>query len=268
MSLEKPSIPPTQVPDTKVLQDLSTVIEKINLCTTMLHPLNSTEQVDQDESLLTIIGFLEACVPRVRELIEAGMTGALKEDTVVKCLAVNDSLCQVLEFVEHPEKCLPAAAAAGGGANNGSSNIKTDQKKQQKDSSFQEFDAFGITDDDFFATSLDANDSKLPAKKDTSTTATVPPGTQNTKKSSALEDLLLTPSDALPTPPPSFSSSSSSLLHSSSTGFSGTSNVNTTKSDTASSHDQTTNIPNQPNNDVNTLGKDPIQDDFDRFFDD
>jgi len=42
------------------------------------------------------------------------MTGALAEDTVVKCLTVNDSLCQVLELVEHPEKCeaAPAVAAA------------------------------------------------------------------------------------------------------------------------------------------------------------
>mmetsp|Transcript_4445 Transcript_4445/g.8550 ORF Transcript_4445/g.8550 Transcript_4445/m.8550 type:complete len:296 (+) Transcript_4445:143-1030(+) len=295
MSVAQPSIPPTQLPDTKVLQDLSTVIEKINLCTTMLHPLNSTQEVDQDESLLTIIGFLEACVPRVRELIEAGMTGALQEDTVVKCLAVNDSLCQVLEFVEHPEKCVAVAAAVrgegvgvggdGGGSKDVQRNQQTQTQGQPKDDLVQEFDAFGITDDDdddFFATSTtslnaDANDSKLPAKKEST------PMVVNSKKTSALEDLLLTPSDALPIPPPPAAASSSASASSSRgttgnvTSKSGTETVTETKTVTVtvtapstlvdpSTNSTTTN----PTNDAAAapVKKDPIQDEFDSFFDD
>eukprot|EP00553_Chaetoceros_curvisetus_P001293 CAMPEP_0204621630 /NCGR_PEP_ID=MMETSP0717-20131115/7286_1 /ASSEMBLY_ACC=CAM_ASM_000666 /TAXON_ID=230516 /ORGANISM="Chaetoceros curvisetus" /LENGTH=153 /DNA_ID=CAMNT_0051636085 /DNA_START=65 /DNA_END=526 /DNA_ORIENTATION=- len=101
----------------------------------MLHPLTSTTEIEshpESDSFLAIIGFLEACVPRVRELVEAGMTGALKEDTVVKCLAVNDELCQVLEFVEHPEKCHPPVASAA---------------PASERSVLDEFDVFGIGDE-------------------------------------------------------------------------------------------------------------------------
>ena len=172
-----PSIPPTSTPDSKILSDLATVIEKINLCTSMLYPLTSTDQVDQDESLLTIIGFLEACCPRVRELIEAGMTGALQEDTVVKCLTVNDLLLQVLEFVEHPETC----------------NKKEEEEEVQEDSSSKvdavvdNFEAFGILDEDDL---LDDFDSK-PAASTTDTTVEKPAKVETTNNH--LDDLLLAP---------------------------------------------------------------------------
>ena len=173
-----PSIPPTSTPDSKILSDLATVIEKINLCTSMLYPLTSTYQIDQDESLLTIIGFLEACCPRVRELIEAGMTGALQEDTVVKCLTVNDLLVQVLEFVEHPETC----------------NKKEEEEEEvQEDSSSKvdavvdNFEAFGILDEDDL---LDDFDSK-PAASTTDTTVEKPAKVETTHNH--LDDLLLAP---------------------------------------------------------------------------
>lgn len=156
-----PSIPPTQTPDAKILSDLAIVIEKINLCTDMLRPLTSSSEVDRDESLLAVIGFLEACVPRVRELVEAGMTGALAEDTVVKCLTVNDSLCNVLELVEHPENCEPAP-----------------EQKASASNVLESFDAFGITDDD------DTLDKKPVASSSTGTSKVA---------TSALEDLLMTP---------------------------------------------------------------------------
>lgn len=127
-SNQAPSIPHSVAPDSKVLLDLSTVTEKIAATTSMLQPLTSTDQIEshpESDFLLANIGFLEACVPRVRELIEAGMTGALQEDTVVKCLAVNDELCQALEFVDHPEKCQASAASTA---------------------IDNEFDAFGIDD--------------------------------------------------------------------------------------------------------------------------
>ena len=164
-----PSIPPTQTPDAKILTDLASVVEKINLCTSMLQPLTHTSQVDENDSLLTIIGFLEACVPRVRELVEAGMTGALDEDTVVKCLAVNDSLCQVLEFVEHPEKCNASPASASAAV----------------EAPIEPFDAFGIADDgDLFG-----DEDKKPK-------ATVP-STTSAVASSTLDDLLSAPGDDL-----------------------------------------------------------------------
>ena len=102
----------TTDPNTKILSDLSTVSEKIALCQSMLIPLSSVDEIYNNESLLSIIGFLEACVPRVRELINIGiMSGGndddneviLKEETMTVCLNVNDDLCKVLEDVEHPE---------------------------------------------------------------------------------------------------------------------------------------------------------------------
>ncbi len=106
-------------------------------------------------------------MPRVRELIEAGMTGALAEDTVVKCLTVNDSLCQVLEFVEHPEKCEQSAAAI--------------EKSNEGDMPVDSFDAFGISDDnDLFG----AEGDKKPAAPPSSSAA-----------SSVLDDLLSAPAE-------------------------------------------------------------------------
>ena len=167
-----PSIPPTSTPDSKILSDLATVIEKINLCTSMLYPLTSTYQIDQDESLLTIIGFLEACCPRVRELIEAGMTGALQEDTVVKCLTVNDLLLQVLEFVEHPETCNPKEEE------------EVKEEDQKVEAVVDNFDAFGIMDEDDL---LDDFDSKPAATSSSTVEETAK------EKTNHLDDLLLAP---------------------------------------------------------------------------
>lgn len=169
-----PSIPPTRTSDSKILSDLATVIEKINLCTSMLQPLTATSQIDEDESLLTIIGFLEACVPRVRELVEAGMTGALAEDTILKCLSVNDSLLQVLEFVEDPAKCKPAL--------------------HDTDTSDKKFDAFGIVDDDDLfgdQKSSAKNLKKTPASAPTESSSNASASLSTT--TSALDELLLSP---------------------------------------------------------------------------
>merc|ERR1712038_1600011 len=93
----------TEDPDTKILSDLSVVQEKITLCRSMLIEIGTTSQIDSNESLLAIIGFLEACVPRVRELIDVGMT-LLKEKTLTVCFQINDDLCKILDDVDHPEQ--------------------------------------------------------------------------------------------------------------------------------------------------------------------
>lgn len=168
----EPEIKPSQRPDEKVKRDLEIVQEKINLATSMLEPLNSSDEVDSNEGLLSVIGFLEACLPRVRELVEAGMGGALQENTLIKCLAINDNLLQVLEYVEKPQLCVRNDAHAKGS----SVTPPTD-----------EFRNFGIgDDDDDFSDFIDASDSKLPAHS-TSYMNT------NTKASTLLDELLLTP---------------------------------------------------------------------------
>ena len=76
----------TTKPDEKILSDLSTLNEQISLAQSMLvnaGPLSSITN-DTNEALLTVIGFLEACVPRMMELIEAAASGALKPEVSLR----------------------------------------------------------------------------------------------------------------------------------------------------------------------------------------
>lgn len=80
--------------DAKILSDLSTLTEKMDLCDTMLHPADGSPapSVKENEVVLAIIGFLEACAPRMVELVEVAAQGALSEEALVMCLEVNDRL--------------------------------------------------------------------------------------------------------------------------------------------------------------------------------
>ena len=101
-------------PDQKISTDLETLKDQINLCRSMLAQAGSS--IDGDEALLTVIGFLEACVPRLVELIEAAAQGALKPETFEACLQVNDQLTNILSDVEKDPKdrqpIVQAASAA------------------------------------------------------------------------------------------------------------------------------------------------------------
>ncbi|KAL7455832.1 hypothetical protein ACHAWC_007356 [Mediolabrus comicus] len=105
-------------PDQKVLTDLATLTDQIKLCQSMLAQAGSS--IDGDEALLTVIGFLEACVPRMVELIEAAAQGALKPETFEECLVVNDKLTTILSDVDKDPKdrqpIVEVAAAASASA--------------------------------------------------------------------------------------------------------------------------------------------------------
>ena len=105
-------------PDQKVLTDLATLSDQIKLCQSMLAQAGSS--IDGDEALLTVIGFLEACVPRMVELIEAAAQGALKPETFEECLVVNDKLTTILSDVDKDPKdrqpIVEVAAAASASA--------------------------------------------------------------------------------------------------------------------------------------------------------
>lgn len=62
------------------------VSDKITLCRQMLP---ESAGVDKDEALSEVVGFLEACRPRMVDLVEAGIGGSLREDTFNKCLQVR-----------------------------------------------------------------------------------------------------------------------------------------------------------------------------------
>lgn len=119
---ETPGGQPTS-PDDKVLKDLLTLEEQLGLCQSMLAETGDSASVDANEALLAVIGFLEACVPRMVELIEAAAQGALGEGAFERCLQVNDRLTNVLADVDKPpSERQPLTAAASAGASGGGSD--------------------------------------------------------------------------------------------------------------------------------------------------
>jgi len=112
----------SQEADTKVLSDLKTLSDQIDLCVEMVKEQNGKLDTT-NEALLGVIGFLESCVPRMVELVEAAAQGILLESTLETCLSVNDRLLKVLSdcegnttsisgFDSKPSHAQPAAAAA------------------------------------------------------------------------------------------------------------------------------------------------------------
>ena len=100
-------------PDQKIKQDLTTLSEQITLCQSMLAQCSTPSSIDANESLLSVIGFLEACVPRMVELIEAAASGALAEETFEACLLVNDRLTNVLaDLDKDPKDRTPLTSTA------------------------------------------------------------------------------------------------------------------------------------------------------------
>ena len=102
--------------DKKILADLDTLNEQVDLCIEILkenngRPISSNTS---DEALLGVIGFLEACAPRMVELIEAAAQGALAESSLNACLEVNDRLLKVLSDCENPKSVVGSAASSGG----------------------------------------------------------------------------------------------------------------------------------------------------------
>eukprot|EP00904_Undaria_pinnatifida_P013217 jgi/Undpi1/9025/HiC_scaffold_26.g11485.m1 len=85
--------PPPQTME-KLVADLQMVKDKITLCRQMLP---ESAGVDKDDALSEVVGFLEACRPRMVDLVEAGMGGALGEDIFASCLQINDALLRTLD---------------------------------------------------------------------------------------------------------------------------------------------------------------------------
>jgi len=73
----------------KLGDDLKVVEEKVKLCREMLP---QSAGVEHDETLAEVVGFLEACMPRMVELVEAGLQGLLGEDLLSLVLKVSFAL--------------------------------------------------------------------------------------------------------------------------------------------------------------------------------
>merc|ERR1719215_1748942 len=88
-------------PDEKILKDLDTLMERINLGNEMIQQNGFRVDLSpggRDETMLQVLGFLKACQPRMVELVEAAAQGALQEGTLMRCLEVNDLLAKALDF--------------------------------------------------------------------------------------------------------------------------------------------------------------------------
>ncbi|KAG5185716.1 hypothetical protein JKP88DRAFT_219176 [Tribonema minus] len=77
----------------KLKLDLVCVQEKLELCQQVLQ---ETPGIEHDDVLRELIGFLEACRPRLHELIQAGIIGHLEPDVLEGCLKINDALLRTL----------------------------------------------------------------------------------------------------------------------------------------------------------------------------
>lgn len=61
-------------------------MDKVTLCRQMMQ---QSRDVARDDALSEVVGFLEACRPRMVDLVEAGVGGVLGESTFEKCLKVT-----------------------------------------------------------------------------------------------------------------------------------------------------------------------------------
>lgn len=87
--------------DAKILGDLATLTEKMDLCHAMLNPGAADPKLSmQSEAMMAVVGFLEACAPRMVELVQAAASGALSEEVFAECLSVNDRLQKLLADVD------------------------------------------------------------------------------------------------------------------------------------------------------------------------
>jgi hypothetical protein len=135
--------------DDKIVTDLEVVENKIRQCENLM--------IGSDlEMLLATVGFLEACAPRMIELVEAAAQGALSEHVLVKCLDVNDKLQKLLDDVDRDPPGNNRGAAAGATAAGGSdadllfsedgtaatTNFTSDAPAIGKTKSEDEFDSF------------------------------------------------------------------------------------------------------------------------------
>ena len=104
--------------------DLGTLREKMDLCDSMLKPGDGVPplSVKTSEAMLAVIGFLEACAPRMIELVEAAASGALSEAVFEEVLTCNDRLQKQLSDIETaaltetPASTTAASAAGASGA--------------------------------------------------------------------------------------------------------------------------------------------------------
>eukprot|EP00533_Pseudo-nitzschia_delicatissima_P007277 CAMPEP_0116100060 /NCGR_PEP_ID=MMETSP0327-20121206/12096_1 /TAXON_ID=44447 /ORGANISM="Pseudo-nitzschia delicatissima, Strain B596" /LENGTH=195 /DNA_ID=CAMNT_0003591971 /DNA_START=254 /DNA_END=841 /DNA_ORIENTATION=- len=122
-SIPLSSAAPTMQADTKISNDLAILKEKMNLLDSMIFPTDSSApklSVKTNEAVRSVVGYLDACGPRMIELVTACMSrdGVVSEEVFGDVLACNDRLQKLLGdvdtllLVETPASTTAASAAA------------------------------------------------------------------------------------------------------------------------------------------------------------
>eukprot|EP00980_Cylindrotheca_fusiformis_P010928 scaffold2499_cov125-Cylindrotheca_fusiformis.AAC.19 len=92
---------PVQNADSKIRKDLETLKEKMELCKSMLNPGAASPSFSTaDSAMMDVVGFLEACAPRMVELVEVAAMGGVSEEVLMECLQMNDQLQKQLVDIE------------------------------------------------------------------------------------------------------------------------------------------------------------------------
>lgn len=86
----------TAAANEKILEDLELVHEQMTLCNSLL-----LKRESEDRALLAVIGFLEACLDRLEELVVCNHS-ELSEETTQICLTTYDRLIMTLEKCDSP----------------------------------------------------------------------------------------------------------------------------------------------------------------------
>ena len=113
----------TMEADTKISNDLAVLKEKMNLLDSMIHPTDASApklSVKTNDAVRSVVGYLDACGPRMIELVTACMSqeNVLSEEVFGDVLGCNDRLQKLLSDVdtllmtETPASTTEASAAA------------------------------------------------------------------------------------------------------------------------------------------------------------
>lgn len=95
----------TMEADTKISNDLAVLKEKMNLLDSMIHPNDASApklSVKTNASVRSVVGYLDACGPRMIELVTACMSqeNVLSEEVFGDVLGCNDRLQKLLSDVD------------------------------------------------------------------------------------------------------------------------------------------------------------------------
>ena len=143
-----------------------------------------------DKTMLDLIGYLEACAPRMDDLIEAGMEGYLKPETVQVCLVTSERLQLMLDQCDSPygpsqSETPPTASSMGNDTPTFKEEVPLDEDGKPAAEDRKSAAAFAIDEDEDEDEDDETNEIQMEsATNEASTNAT--PKMEDKKEASSL----------------------------------------------------------------------------------